>query len=614
MRWSLWRMRWGVVPIASLLGMLFLGWLLTGAKSAIVFSVVALLALVWLVRRNDRDPIKPGLQKTVPWQITLPVIGAPAWLATTCVIGFGRLALVLFLVAWLPWAVAWWRKYEIRANSQFGGPLGQVWAERSFRKLAGTVLVGEKVIRNRFGAKIGREAEIVSTDGQNTTAEMVAATENVAAWFGADPVNITIEPTKSRKGDRARFLMFDKNPLLGVQHWKGPDLTGGAITLGPYADSTMCRYRYFAPGWGPWHDLIAGTTGAGKSGLLNILFASSRHGLVDGQAGCFVDWFCDPQYGQSAPDWVDNVDWCARGVEEGLEMLRATERVMLARNRYLSDIEWVDAQGRKRKGKKSFDPSPEMPLLTVTIEEAAALFQAYPEAVEIAARIGKMARKCGIKLRLIVQVPLLTELGNNSTLRSMVASGNVICYRTADRLSANVAFNGALGVDPYRIPREIDEMTTAGMGYSLGVEARPMIFRTWLPEDVYHWATNGRTWTLDTLSATAAGDIYLNRHLVIDVQVTDLDGDRPALTSVPAGPSSPLATKLTTKDVVAAVLQRSGSPMDSGAVWSAVMKTEGTHGTTDRNVRTALKALATEGLISVSGAVPNTRYQWKADR
>jgi len=95
-----------------------------------------------------------------------------------------------------------------------------------------------------------------------------------------------------------------------------------------------------------------------------------------------------------------------------------------------------------------------MPLLVITIFEAHALL-ALDGARAIAEDIGKMSRKCGIKLRLETQVPLLDQLGNSTTLRDMVVSGNVVVFRTANRLTGQVAFNGNLPVDPASHPEGI---------------------------------------------------------------------------------------------------------------------------------------------------------------
>jgi hypothetical protein len=205
------------------------------------------------------------------------------------------------------------------------------------------------------------------------------------------------------------------------------------------------------PESGPWHDLIAGTTRAGKSRLLDQLLTTSRQAK-----GYMVDWVIDPQNGQSLPDWVDEVDWFAAGVDEGMKVLRAARALMYARNLVFAGREHTDRRGRTKKGMKGFTPTLEYPQLNLTIDEAHAMLQ-IPEAVTILAEMGKMGSKCGIKVRLVVHLPLLSELGGSSVLRDMVASGNVFVLRTASRITGQVAFQGALPVDPVMIPRRMPD-------------------------------------------------------------------------------------------------------------------------------------------------------------
>jgi hypothetical protein len=137
----------------------------------------------------------------------------------------------------------------------------------------------------------------------------------------------------------------------------------------------------------------------------------------------------------------------------------------------------------------------------LTIEEAHAVL-AIPEARSIVEDIAKMARKCGIKLRLVVQVPLLDQLGKSTTLREQVKSGNVIILRTANRLTGQVAFDGALPVDPALLPREWpDGTSTAGLSYVLGPQSRPAPCRIDYVADPYYWATTGTTTQLPEVLA-----------------------------------------------------------------------------------------------------------------
>jgi hypothetical protein len=284
-------------------------------------------------------------------------------------------------------------------------------------------------------------------------------------------------------------------------------------TIGTYIDGARVEYV-----WREWHDLISGTTGSGKSRLLDLLLATSR-----ASGGLIVDWVLDPQNGQSLPDWQEEVDWFASGVDEGMRMLRAARSVMYARNRTLAKQEWVDGRGRTRKGVKAFTPTPDMPLLVLTIEEAHAVLN-DDEAKTIVEDIAKMGRKCGIKVRLVTQVPTLSQLGNSNVLRSMVASGNVIVLRTGNKSDGQFAFQGAMQVDPVSIPRRMpDGSSSAGLGFALGAESRQAPMRTDFVEDPLDHA-HGPVWRLASDEASSAGKDYTRRDRTdSDEDIIDVD-------------------------------------------------------------------------------------------
>ena len=282
---------------------------------------------------------------------------------------------------------------------------------------------------------------------------------------------------------------------------------------GIHADGGHALWRLWAYGSGAVHDLIAGTTGSGKSRFLEQLLAEARH------SGLVVTWLIDPQGGQSLPVWMDRVDWSVRSTDEGLEVLRTAHEVMLARSKYLANLRWTDDKGRARRGQDSFTPTKSMPLLWIVVEESPELFADHPkEAARLVESIGKMGRKCGLKLTLVSQVPSVEQLGGSSTIRSMVSSGNIACFRTSDRVSGGMAFAGSMPGDPSKLPRELpDGSSSAGLGYISGSGTRSAIMRAYYVDDVVEWATTGTPATLDKISVQAAGDAYANREPSADV-------------------------------------------------------------------------------------------------
>ena len=412
--------------------------------------------------------------------------------------------------------------------------------------------------------KGGWTATIVSdTPGLLAPERFVPAGSRVAAAYGVGLADVTIE-TAADNASKAQLTLFHDNPLISFQHWAGPyavingtkmfDTSTGVALIGLHADADLVRYRFWNQG-GAWHDLISGATGSGKSEFVSLLLAYERHAVVevpvmdletgqpkldeDGNAitvkkGLIVSRIIDPQWGQSFGDWQDSVDWFAPTIDEARILLQKTEKEMYARNRAFGRTKWYDEKRKKwRRGVKDFPLSPDMPLIVITIDEAHEVLK-DDECKRIVAKLGKMGRKTGIKLRLITQVPLLQELGGDMAIRDAVAGGNVVVFRTANSLSGQVAFNGGLDrVQPHTIPREWPkgrakpgEETTAGLGYALGPSSRSAIMRAFYPGDAIDWMyQNGEEWGIPGVldrTTREAGTGYEDRHQRL-AELDDLD-------------------------------------------------------------------------------------------
>jgi hypothetical protein len=364
-------------------------------------------------------------------------------------------------------------------------------------------------------AIIGWEAEVRLHRGKGlAAAEAVSPSRiaRIALAYGIPLANVVAEQLMTAEQDRFKLIVLDRNPLQAVQRFTGPSLdrATGRIQIGVHADNTPAYWQLWRPGWGACHGMIAGTTGAGKSSLLEILLTEARH------SGLVVPWLGDPDNGSN--QWKDSVDCYAGSVPRIRKMLQTAEAVMLDRVK-----RWTVQRGPdgSRRNTSQFTPTVAEPQILVVLDEAPEILL-DDECVRIIGRFGKRGRKWGVGVVIVTQVPSLAELGNDLVVRSMLSSVNVVMFRTSDKLSAQM---GALAkIDPHDLPEQWpDGTTTAGLAL-LGTSTRLAPFRGLYVAEGHSWATSGDPVGLpeaDVRAACARSDYYATWRDLLDVPAED---------------------------------------------------------------------------------------------
>lgn len=479
-----------------------------GTRSTATFAVLAAAGLWWWTWRKARkhQGLRP-IEKTWLWST---FTAAMAWLITASAVGIAPpmpgFLLTLMLAAGIPW---WWHRrirpmpapvMTVADAVDYSDP-NVIWQEKV--GLTGSWL--SEITRIDEATVQGWSALINLPGGKLVTKNAVDATVSIASAYSKSATSVVVEPVLSGQEDLARLLVLDRNPLIDKQYFTGPTLDPetGWIHLGLHADGTEARWRLWVPKSGACHGMIAGTTGSGKSGTGNALCTEISH------SGLAVLWLADPEDGESLPDWQDNVDWFAGNIDEIRAQLQAAERIMEGRKSRRSKVRWVDGDGFSRRGKGFFEPTPEEPLLVCYIEEGPDVL-ADAECRRIVARIGKKGRKVGVAVILITQIPSVTELGGDITIRSMLSSTNVLMFRTSDKLSKQMAVSSDLPVDPATLPITWpDGSTTAGLGYLATPGGRLSPLRGKFVEHPHKWAASRPIITLEPEAEQDAGIDYL---------------------------------------------------------------------------------------------------------
>lgn len=460
----------------------------TAAAPPVVVGITASAGLVWwgLRGRHRLDRRAERLYGAAVWA------AGTAWAGTATGVGVTAVDSALW-TAGAALAVPWWVHHRVRPRPVETGAPALGWAEEVRRVWAARVACPQgplpaSRLLDLHETPGGWCATIELDDGTSDTAQ--ARVKDIGARLKLRADQLSIEPHPHGL-HLAVLLVQPDNPLATVRHWDGPtlDVETGVSQIGIYTDLAPVPYRHWRRGHGPIHTLIAGTTDAGKSALVKMLLAEERH------SGLVVSWLIDPQRGQSYSGWKKAVHRFAGSIPEARRLLFEARARMYARNELLSGLEWTDERGRHIEGVEDFtpgDPRHGLPLLAVTIDEAQVVLS-DDICCALVEEIIAMSRKCGIKVRLLTQVPLQGSLGDSQQIKDAVASGNVIVLRTANSLSGGAAFNGAMPVDPVLLPKEWpDGTSTSGLGFVFAPGAdRPTTMRTLLPVDAYGWSQSG---------------------------------------------------------------------------------------------------------------------------
>lgn len=207
------------------------------------------------------------------------------------------------------------------------------------------------------------------------------------------------------------------------------------IPLGERADRSPMMLDLWTREHGARHALMGGASGSGKTNTLNV--------ITCGLAACgdAVIWAIEvAKAGQGQAAWLPCFDWLATHLIEAVAMLDAAVAIIDARSRVLA------AAAARGKGDDKVMPAPDMPLLVIIIDEAAALFgikTGDPNRVELAAQaterarqISQTGRSAGVELLVTTQRPTVAALGDDGDFRSQLHPN--LCLRMNRR--ADVGF------------------------------------------------------------------------------------------------------------------------------------------------------------------------------
>ncbi|SFT31835.1 hypothetical protein [Streptomyces sp. ok210] len=600
------RTRRGMAPVYATSALAISGSVLStapdGWKTAVAATVTtAALTTAW--GRWEGRVGKKRLRKRLPARAdfiaavsaTTSGGGLVTAMAATGGVQVGDSPFPALLVAWgLGHGIYWWRRGRRTAAPVLDlTEQMKAWQDKvacSDGSLPGSTLV------NVITTDYGWTGVIVLKKGNWRRA--VSAMNDIAGDLDIPDEMIQIEKAVGMSARRAIIAVFNRNPLQKGTDHPGPqilDMTTGQAKVGIFYDGEPAHYAFWKPS-GPVHSVVYGATDGGKSRFLDMLLGTERHNGI-------VSWVCDPQGGQSLPRWRESVDWYEDTAQGGLAMLYEVRKIMYERSARYSLMEFTDHKGRKLRGRDHFVVGDPDPLISVTIDEAHRVLKLLG-AVDLVFEIVLMARKCGIKLRLVFQGPKANYYGSgpeSTDIREQLQSGNTVMFRTASSLTDSIGLPG-WDINPSQLPMYWpDKTSTAGLGYIKGPDNRQAMFRAHFDRDPAHWATTGTTPTIEASAAACTGKAYTER---LDRLAARLRGDTvtlpddaiPAQAAV-ASSADPIAAATAaieaeapagTDDTVYAFLLQRGRPVGRNTIAQETRLTVGA-------VKNALTRLKREG-------------------
>ncbi|WP_455355972.1 hypothetical protein [Streptomyces sp. SYSU K217416] len=563
-------------------------------------------------------PVGQAVPRTLDERAIAGVFDVPVdAVATKAVDGYGPGRLAIQVAPRLAEARRTAEALEAEAEDP-GAALERIWAEHvNCTGGAATSVdlvaysIGEEQIRLRIAAPRGKTLRVNH--------------EALCSALGIDDISrLVMEGAGPRE---AVVYIYRANPLLHVRAPTVEDLTmddRGRISIGVAHDGSVARIQLFNFDTGrAQHGITAGTTGAGKSGLMRILGAAQRISGV-------ISWMADVQGGMSMPEMEGRIDWMAKGPAETMQQLRALHAVK----------EYREANSR---GRGDFDFHGPWRLIQWTGDEINRLLSSLDQEVrkEAAWMIGdlqKTGQKVGIGVDLAVQSLHLKELGDNHEIREKGKEGHVFLLRTASSSTQGMGLDGIapIGAHVSPIPERIYEgggakelfegtaategVPTPGMGWLI-TEGKAILFRTFVLAKVnglypqLEKLMDGRPMpTLSPGEARAAGAAYARRGTAEAGKATDGpsapsgtrggrneadDKAKEADEDLPEAPSPMAATKAkapTIRERILAALEGHPDGMALKEIRTAVgCGTEG--GPATRSVNNEVSTLANEGVI-----------------
>lgn len=399
----MWRYRSELAPVAVAAALADAGaWAHVAFPAAAVPVLVAALAVAALVLAfGARFGLAPLAERAYAGAV---ILAGGAWLALASALGPLAPPLPLALaIGGLVLSVPWWAHRRRRARVRVERTLA-AWPD-----IARVVGLAGSAVMSVTVDVWGWRARFRLARGQTIT-DVIARVPAIESGLGTYRGAVRVYPTPDDRANRFELRVLDTDPHADAIPWPGPSI--GSITepaeLGPFEDATPCRVLFLRR-----HAVFGGSTGSGKSGGLNVLMGNLT--------ACpdVIIWAIDLKRGMELGPWTECIDRLATTPDQATELLRDAVAILKGRAEYLASA-----------GRRTWEPTPEMPALVIVIDEYAELSEESAEAMHYTDEVARLGRALAVTLVAATQRPTQKVMGQGAVRSQMDLR---ICFRVREQ-------------------------------------------------------------------------------------------------------------------------------------------------------------------------------------
>lgn len=328
---------------------------------------------------------------------------AGAWLTVATATGPGAPPLpTVWFLGVLAAGLPWWTHRRRRARVRVERTLESWPTVAEQTGLAGSRVVSAVV--DGWGWRA-----LIHLRGGQTASDALHRLPAIESALGTRSGAGRIEPDPHR-ADRAYLRILDRDPHAQPVPWPGTTTTTitAPVDLGVFEDASPVLVDLLRK-----HVLLGGATGAGKSGLLNVILADLT--------ACpdVLVWGVDLKNGMELQPWAPCLDRIATTPTQADTLLTDAVRVLEDRAEQLAAA-----------GDRVWEPTRDRPALVIVIDEYAELAETARDALAAADSIARRGRAPAVTLIVATQRPTQQAMGSGAVRSQMEVR---ICLRVKER-------------------------------------------------------------------------------------------------------------------------------------------------------------------------------------